>query len=84
MGGADKQKDSLTICAAQALFSRIAIALPATARAKPTLPQVQAARDRDAAARARLRSGYSESKPEADFATLIRTAELSGHRGRRR
>ncbi len=45
------------------------------------LPNIQAARDRDAAARARLRSGHSESEPEADFATCIRTAELSRHRG---
>jgi hypothetical protein len=68
--------------AAQALFSRIAIASPATVRPKPMLPQVQAARDRDAAARARLQSGHSESEPEPDFATLIRTTELSSHRGR--
>ncbi len=53
---------------------------------QPVLPNVQAARERDAAARARLRAGANSDTTEdqPDFATKIRTAESSGRRGRRR
>ncbi len=49
----------------------------------PILPMVAAARARDAAARARLRSGDT-AEDHPDFAHKIRTAELAGQRRRRR
>jgi hypothetical protein len=51
---------------------------------EPVLLLVEQARERDAAARLRLLKGLGYVEPEADFATCIRTAELSRHRRRAR
>ena len=61
-------------------------ATPAPADRSESLPNVQAARARDAAARAALAAGHASYAVELppDFATKIRTTELAGQRGRRR